>query len=53
MFMRKNVNQLIIALLALLGLPLFGNAQNVTISPSSGQLIAAKTYEGEVGSQYG
>lgn len=51
--MRKNVNQLIIALLALLGLPLFGNAQNVTISPSSGQLIAAKTYEGEVGSQYG
>ena len=29
------------------------NAQNVTISPSSGKLLAAQTYEGEAGADLG
>jgi hypothetical protein len=29
------------------------NAQNVTISPTSGKLLAAQTYDGEAGSNLG
>lgn len=51
--MKENVQHLFIALLVLLGLPLLANAQNVTISPGSGELIAALTYDNEVGFENG
>ena len=49
--MRKLFLLIILALSQILPLSLC--AQNVTISPTSGKLLAAQTYEGEVGAGQG
>ncbi len=48
--MRKKFT---LALLSLLMVPLAMMAQNVTVSPTTGKLVAASTYEGEVGFENG
>ncbi len=49
----KGIGLRALAALLLLTLAVPSTAQNVTISPSSGKLVAGLTYEGEVGFQNG
>ena len=50
---RLNPFQRVVMLLTLLVSFSVSKAQNVTISPSSGKLVAALTYDNEIGFQHG
>lgn len=50
---QRSYGMFMALLCSFLLIPLGGKAQNVTISPSSGKLVAGLTYEGEIGFEKG